>query len=187
MSSDVAMRAALTALALPTQLKAMRGSELPPGVDVLLAIAAGDDETCRNAAVLATRRDDEILRAAEFYIEQILLHADSDSYRVLGASSEADQKTLRSNMALLMRWLHPDSPASAKRAHLTNRVLTAWETVKTPERRAAYDRSLGASRHRLKATSHVRKPQPVRLRHGVQRVSILMRLARLLSRRSRRT
>ena len=77
--------------------------------------------------------------AATFYIEQILLFSDADSYRVLGASAETSSKDLRRNMALLMRWLHPDSRATDDRAIFAHRVSTAWESLKSAERRADYD------------------------------------------------
>ena len=46
--------------------------------------------------------------AATFFIEQILFAPHADSYRVLGASPQASASELRRNVALLLRWLHPD-------------------------------------------------------------------------------
>ena len=71
-----------------------------------------------------------------------------DSYRVLGAARGAGAAELRSNMALLMRWLHPDVNANGARLMLAARVTRAWETVKTPDRRAAYDRAQAASKRK---------------------------------------
>ena len=42
-------------------------------------------------------------------------------------------------MALLMRWLHPDVAREGERAVFAQRIAAAWNTLKTPERRAAYD------------------------------------------------
>ena len=49
-----------------------------------------------------------VREASAFFIEQILLGPDADSYRVLGADRNAAAAELRRNMALLLRWLHPD-------------------------------------------------------------------------------
>ena len=72
--------------------------------------------------------------------------ADSNNYRVLGATPEASPQDLRRNMALLMTWLHPDKNPSGERAVLAARVTAAWDTLRSPDRRAAYDASLLASR-----------------------------------------
>jgi hypothetical protein len=54
-------------------------------------------------------------------------------------------------MALIMRWLHPDLASDAlsssnllDRSLFARRITQAWETVKTDERRAAYNTSLAA-------------------------------------------
>src|SRR5262249_49864496 len=43
------------------------------------------------------------------------------------------------NLALLVRWLHLDVELGAEHRTFLRRVTTAWNDVKTPERRAAYD------------------------------------------------
>ena len=79
-----------------------------------------------------------VRQASAFFIEQILLGPDADSYRVLGADRKASAPELRRNMALLLRWLHPDMHHD--HSIFAGRVTAAWETLKTPERRAAYDK-----------------------------------------------
>jgi hypothetical protein len=112
---------------------------------MLLCVAAGD-ETAEAAAVEATGRSrDVIQRAAGFFIEQILLCPNADSYRVLGAGSEATNTELRRNMAQLMRWLHPDTDPEGRRSMFASRVTRAWNDLKTAERRATYDRGQGSS------------------------------------------
>ena len=93
------------------------------------------------AAAAALGRPPEVVReAATFFIEQILLAPGGDSYRVLGSGPAATASELRHNMALLMRWLHPDVAREDERAVFAARIAAAWNTLKTPERRAAYDR-----------------------------------------------
>lgn len=144
MSAEPALKAALSLLAIPTQIKTARLADLPDGIDVLLTIVSGDDVVCRQWAVALERSERDIKNAAEFYIEQIMLFSGSNSYRVLGTTPKASSGELRANMALLMRWLHPDVRPSDKRAALANRVLAAWENLKAPEKRRAYDAALHA-------------------------------------------
>jgi hypothetical protein len=42
-------------------------------------------------------------------------------------------------MAILLRWLHPDRDRYAERDAFAVRVTRAWNNLKTPEQRAAYD------------------------------------------------
>src|SRR6185369_6120921 len=91
-------------------------------------------------------RPREMIRdAAIFFIEQVMLCPSADSYRVLGARPEASFGELRRNMALLLRWLHPDHDRRGERAVFAARVTRAWNDLKTQERREIYDRSLRLS------------------------------------------
>jgi DnaJ-class molecular chaperone len=87
-----------------------------------------------------TGKSPETLRAAAaFFIEQILLRPGADSYHILGLGPDATASQLRQNLALLLRWLHPDVSENAQRSIFVTRVTTAWNDLKTPEKRAAYD------------------------------------------------
>ena len=66
-----------------------------------------------------------VRKAAAFFIEQILLYPEADSYRVLGAERNAAAGELRRNMALLLRWLHPDLDRHGT-ADFVGRVTGAW-------------------------------------------------------------
>ncbi|HET7447654.1 MAG TPA: hypothetical protein VFJ49_07050, partial [Methyloceanibacter sp.] len=81
----------------------------------------------------------EVERAARFFIEQVLFHPQADSYRVLGARPQASTGELRRNMALLLRWVHPDHD-QGERSIFARRVMRAWNDLKTDEQRAAYSR-----------------------------------------------
>jgi DnaJ-class molecular chaperone len=132
---------------------------MPAGVITLLEIAAGDLEAGNAAATAYDRPLEVIQEAAAFFIEQVMLTPDADSYRVLGASPEAESHELRRNMALLLRWLHPDTGDADGRSLFAGRVTGAWENLKTPERREAYDREL-ASRQAGAARSRQRRSYP---------------------------
>ena len=129
----------------PSQVRSIREASLPNDLDFLLRIAAGDDETIRQAMKSSGRSRETVRDAAGFFIEQILLFPEADSYRVLGATPEATNGELRRNMALLLRWLHPDLDRHGERSVFTTRVTRAWNDLKTPERRAAYDQVLRRS------------------------------------------
>src|SRR6201999_2352365 len=104
----MAVRTAIDLIHVPSRVRIARSEPLPSGVHTLLSIAAGEQMEMSAAMASTGRSRDVIQDAAAFFIEQILLHPTADSYRVLGASSEATAAELRRNMALLMRWLHPD-------------------------------------------------------------------------------
>src|SRR5262245_56335630 len=123
MTSNSTLWMALDLLQTPSSVKILRGAALPPDVATLLRIAAGDEEACRQAATATRHSLKSVREAAAFYIEQILLHPDADHYRVLGASPDASTPELRRNMALLIRWLHPDQQnGGAERSIFTARV-----------------------------------------------------------------
>jgi hypothetical protein len=136
---SAALRIALDLVRVPWRVRLLKAERLPRGVPLLLRIAAGDGEAEAEAAGITDRPADAVREAATFFIEQILLCPEADSYRVLGASADADSGELRRNMALLTRWLHPDVDRHGERGVFVGRVTKAWNDLKTPERRAAYD------------------------------------------------
>jgi hypothetical protein len=148
MSEVPALRIALDLLHIPSRIHVTRSEPLPPGVHSLLRVAAGDENEESVAIASKGRSHDEIHKAAAFFIEQVLLHPDADSYRVLGATPEATGAELRRNMALLMRWLHPDKDPDRRRSMFAKRITRAWDDLKTADRRAAYDQQ--ANRRRQK-------------------------------------
>jgi hypothetical protein len=139
MSRGMALKIAIDLLHVPSQVRLYRSEPLPDDVLTLLRIVAGDTEAEWAAANLADRPPEVVGRAAAFFIEQILFAPDADSYRVLGASPQASSAELRRNMGLLLRWLHPDLDPRGERSIFIGRVTAAWNDIKTPERRAAYD------------------------------------------------
>ena len=142
MDARAPLKLAIDLVQCPSQVQALRSAPLPDGALILLRIAAGDEEATRQATASGSRSVDTVREAAGFFIEQLLLYHDADSYRVLGARPGATYGELRRNMALLLRWLHPDLDPGGERTVFTARVTGAWNNLKTAERRAAYDRSL---------------------------------------------
>jgi hypothetical protein len=126
----------------PSQARVARKAPLPVDLVLLLRIAAGEEDTIGEAVRVSGRPIRGVRDAAGFFIEQVMLFPEADSYRVLGASPIAENFELRRNMALLLRFLHPDIDQKGERSIFAARVTKAWSDLKTPERRAAYDRQL---------------------------------------------
>jgi len=135
-----AVSIAIDLMQLPMQIRHLRSKPLPDGMTTLLQIASGDDVATRRVAVKLGWTTNLIREAAQFFIVQILLAPDADSYRILGANPNTTARELRRNMALLLRWLHPDLDPDGERSMFAAKVTSAWEDLKTPERRSAYDR-----------------------------------------------
>jgi len=129
----------------PQLARLAQRSSLPRGVTFLLEVAAGDPKSLREAQAITGRQETRLREAAGFFVEQVLLDRNASSYRKLGAASSASSSQLRRHMALILKWLHPDMVrGTAEGRHLdrsayTNLVTEAWETLKTDDRRAAYD------------------------------------------------
>jgi len=152
MSDWMALKIAIDLLHVPSQVRLVRSEPLPDGVETLLRIAAGDGTAEQTAAEFTGRSHETVRRAATFFIEQILFAPDADSYRALGADSQASAGELRRNMALLLRWLHPDLDPKRERSIFSGRVTAAWNNLKTSERRMAYDDLQRRSGRRSKAS-----------------------------------
>jgi DnaJ-class molecular chaperone len=140
MRDAIALRIAIDLIHIPSRVRTARSEPLPAGVYMVLCIASGEEAAVCEAVASTGRSRDVIQRAAVFFIEQVLLCPNADSYRVLGATCDATNSELRRNMALLMRWLHPDMDPEGRCSVFASRVTRAWNDLKTVERRAAYDR-----------------------------------------------
>jgi hypothetical protein len=146
-SSDkeiAALRVALDLAAVPSRRRQLRNSPLPEGVIFLLRIVRDDLGAIEASAKRMQESPRKLREAAAFYIEQILLAPDADSYRVLGARRSATAAELRQNFGFLCKWLHSELCQDMARSMFFLRVTCAWNNVKTPERRAAYDATLDA-------------------------------------------
>jgi hypothetical protein len=150
MLDRMALKIAIDLMHVPSQVRLFRSEPLPDGVLMLLRIAAGDEEAEKMAVDLTGRSPEIVRQATRFFIEQILFAPEADSYRALGANPQTSPSELRRNVALLLRSLHPDVDHRGERSIFVGRVTTAWNNLKTPERRTAYDAQL------LNARAHKR-------------------------------
>jgi hypothetical protein len=175
MAHGTALKLALELLHVPSRIRSARQEPLPDDVITLLRIAAGDSDAEQLAVETSERSAKVVKEAAAFYIQQILLNPTADSYRVLGATQRASGPELRRNMALLLRWLHPDVDPSRERSMFAARVVKAWEDLKTPERRQAYDDGMAVALA-AKAQAAAAKPGDAgRVRKGAAQLRPLRR------------
>lgn len=142
------MEALHTALAMaqsPRLVHIVRASpRLPNGMTQLLEIAANETQAVELASARTGSPPAHLNEAAAFFLQQVLLEPAADSYRVLGASRNAQTAVLRRHMALLLKWAHPDRQCGLggegfDRSIYTARITQAWENLKTETRRSAYD------------------------------------------------
>ena len=71
-----------------------------------------------------------------------------DLYATLGARASASPEELRRRFHALSRALHPDKNPSADAKPRFEAVLAAWDTLRDPGARAAYDRERAEARQR---------------------------------------
>lgn len=159
-----ALKLALTLAERPVTVRQFSNSQLPEGVGLVLAIAAGKASALQNAQSNTGHSEAALRAAASFFIEQMLFVSQADSYRILGVMPNAARSELRRHMVWLMQWLHPDkmqqtaSVTDLDRTVFIHRVTQAWSDLKNDERRKAYDLALKEQAIKL-ATKVVR---PVR-------------------------
>jgi hypothetical protein len=171
-----ALQAALDLIRMPSQVRVMRSAPLPPGVLLLLRLAAAEADAEREARTINNRAPDANREAAIFFIEQVLLSSNSDAYRVLGLDDTATITELRRHMAYLLKWLHPDLSSDPHKARLAQRVLVAWNELKAGKRARGGRKDL-ASTHATRAKNSscrqrtLRATRPPGERHKMVRAS----------------
>ena len=153
-----ALEQAVRLYLLPGSAAALRTAPLPSDIQALLLILARDTEAEVDAVRRVGRPIEIIREAAEFYAVQILFEPQASAYRNLGAKPGASRESLRANMALLLRWLHPDSGIVETRLVYFNRVVRAWNMLGSLERRTHYDRVLARQTLNRCSLSHLGRP-----------------------------
>jgi hypothetical protein len=169
MRDATALMTALTMMRRPSLSRTVRSAPLPRGITFLLEVAAGDADALADARAITGQSEERLIDAASFFVEQVLLYRSASSYRVLGASRDESTAELRHHMALLMRWLHPDTVVAGVRERgidrtvFAPRVIQAWETLKTAKSRVAYDAAQAKGGRRAPKPGVARAPAGPRL------------------------
>lgn len=138
-----ALEWALALLHAPGKRHALRQKPLPVGMGRLLGIAAGAmPDQLAEAARTFGESEARIREAAQFYVREVLFFPRADAYRVLGVSLDASDTSIKAHHRLLQHWLHPDRLYSEDDAIFATRVNVAWNQLRNPTRRQAYDNTL---------------------------------------------
>ncbi|WP_156106857.1 J domain-containing protein, partial [Arenimonas composti] len=134
-----ALEQALACHRVPALLAAALARPLPPDMTVLLRIVAGDEALAASSARACGEPVETVVEAASFYIQQLQFLPQADSYRVLGVTPDAADARIKEHYRLLVHWLHPDRNHDGWESAYADRVNRAWQDLRTPARRRAYD------------------------------------------------
>ena len=134
-----ALEVALALMRLPSMRVPLRLQPLPAGVEQVIVLAAGASAPLQAAAERRGEAPAELLEAARFYIREVMLFHGADAYRVLGVSSSASEAQIKLHHRHLQHWLHPDRRGNDWESVFATRINAAWNELRTPARRAAYD------------------------------------------------
>lgn len=154
-----ALEWALALLQAPEQRHVLKARPLPLGVTELLGIAAGVmPDVLADAKQRFAEPEARICEAARFYAREVLFYPQADAYRVLGVSPDAAAEQIKAHHRVLQAWLHPDRLRSDDDAVFAARVNHAWNQLRTPERRRAYDANLQGAGYVVAPNLQRRKP-----------------------------
>src|SRR5262245_57343431 len=119
---------ALDLARMPALAHSMEAPPIPTDIFEVMRIAAGAPEACQLASRATGQTAAVLIETARFYLQQVLLRPDADSYRVLGLPSGASRELARRHMRCLLQWLHPDVNRDWDSVY-AERVLSAWREV----------------------------------------------------------
>jgi hypothetical protein len=128
MSGPRGIELALDLARMPVLAQSIDKPPLPTDIFEVMRIAAASPEVCQSAAQATGQPVAVLIEAARFYLQQILLRADADPYRVLGLPPGASRELARRHLQCLLQWLHPDVNKDLDSVY-TDRVLKAWREV----------------------------------------------------------
>ena len=128
MSGPRGIALALDLARMPALAHSVGEGPLPTDIFDVMRIAAGSPEVCQLTSKATGQPVAVLIEAARFYLQQVLLRADADPYRVLGLPSGASRELARSHLRCLLQWLHPDVNREWDSVY-AGRVLKAWREV----------------------------------------------------------
>ena len=123
----------------PTLGARLRARALQAWVLDVIRIAADDERMIDDAQAATGLSAAQLRDAATLSLTQALFCDGADSYRTLGVSADADARRIKEHHRWLMHWLHPDRQRGGEWSVFADSVNRAWNDLRTPARRAAYD------------------------------------------------
>ena len=137
-----ALHQAIDAFRAPALYLRLREHKLPEDMLLLLRIAAGDSQAIELGESMSSETASAVKEAAVMFIQHLMFYPGSSSFRVLGVEPSASDAQIKEHYRWLVRWLHPDRNADEWDAVYAERVTLAWQDLRTPDRRLAYEESL---------------------------------------------
>ena len=137
-----ALHQSIDAFRAPALYLRLREHKLPEGMLLLLRIAAGDSQAIELGQSMSNETGSAVSEAAVMFIQHLMFYPGSSSFRVLGVEPSASDAQIKEHYRWLVRWLHPDRNADEWDAVYAERVTLAWQDLRTPDRRLAYEESL---------------------------------------------
>jgi hypothetical protein len=128
MSGPRGIDLALDLARMPALAQSIEKPPFPNDIFEVMRIAAGSPEVCQSASQATGQPATVLIEAARFYLQQMLLRPDADSYRVLGLPPGASRELARRHLRCLLQWLHPDVNKDWDSVY-AERVLKAWHEV----------------------------------------------------------
>jgi hypothetical protein len=128
MSGPRGITLALDLARMPALAQSIEKPPLPADIFEVMRIAAGSPQICQSASQVTGQPPLVLIKAARFYLQQVLLRPDADPYHVLGLPPGASRELARRHMRCLLQWLHPDVNRDWDSVY-AERVLKAWREV----------------------------------------------------------
>jgi hypothetical protein len=159
MAPQRALDMALDLARMPAVASSMAASPLPHDVLDVIRIAAESPEACHAAASASGQPERVLIEAARFYVQQVLLRPEADSYRILGLHPGDSREKARAHMRWLLEWLHPDRNHGWD-AIYAKRVVRAWREVAAGSAAASQrsEKPFGNKRNRRFALPLIKQP-----------------------------
>lgn len=124
MDEAEAIVAALEAYKSPQSFRPSQRTPLPQGMLTLIKLAAATPEEARALVTDDTAEQLPVQEAATFYLQQVLIHAESD-VRQLALNEGATLQDVKHHKRWLLKWLHPDRNHNSWESALFQRVNAA--------------------------------------------------------------
>lgn len=127
--TDDALSMAVRLSRAPNLSRNLRFAPLPDGMNLVIRIAGGCEESCSQAAAQTGLDPQTVARMSMLYLLIVLFDQRSDSYRTLGLTTGATMDEIRDHKNWLLKWLHPDRNPNQWVGGLAVRVLGAWQEL----------------------------------------------------------
>ena len=107
-------------------------SALPDNMTDLVRLAAEHKDTLTLYANRKNMKSEQLVEAARFYLQTLILENKTDDHKTLGLTPAATAAEIKDHKRMLLKWLHPDLNKNRWESSLFNRVQLAAERLEAP-------------------------------------------------------